>query len=349
MNEPGRQKPFIIPVFIPHAGCPHQCLFCDQTRTTGVDRLFPTVDHLHGEIERFLGYRRDPDRRTEIAFFGGNFLGLSDTRITGLLNLAGSYVRSGRVQGIRFSTRPDTIDARRLALIRSHPVTTIEIGAQSMNAAVLAVSRRGHTPQETIRAMAHLEQYHGRIGLQMMVGLPGDSEPSVLDSARKMADLAPDFVRIYPCLVLKGSPLEQWHQTGRYTPLSLEESIAPVKQIYRLMTSKGIAVIRMGLQPTAELNAGAGVVAGPFHPAFGELVYSSLWLDALRDALETHGFTRLDLTIETHPSAISRVRGHRNANVDRLRREFKLGGIHTRPDSRLAENIVRINGIICPL
>lgn len=349
MNEPRRQKPFIIPVFIPHAGCPHQCLFCDQTRTTGADRRFPTVGRLHAQIEQFLSYRRDPDRRTEIAFFGGNFLGLSDARITRLLDAAGFHVRSKRVQGIRFSTRPDTVDVRRLALIRSYPVTTIEIGAQSMNAAVLAASHRGHSPEETIRAMAHLAQRRHRIGLQMMVGLPGDTQPSVLDSARKIADLAPDFVRIYPCLVLKGSPLERWHQTGRYTPLSLEESIDLVKQIYRLMTSRGIAVIRMGLQPTTELNAGAGVVAGPFHPAFGELVYSSMWLDALRDALDAHGFSRLNLTIETHPSAISRVRGYRNANVVRLCREFDLRGIQTRPDSRLAETIVRINGITCSL
>lgn len=349
MNDPGRQKPFIIPVFIPHAGCPHQCLFCDQTRTTGTERRFPTVEHLHAEIERFLGYRRDPDRRTEIAFFGGNFLGLSDARIASLLDAAGSYVRSHRIQGIRFSTRPDTIDARRLALIRNYPVTTIEIGAQSMDAAVLAVSRRGHSPAETVRAMAQLAQHRYQIGLQMMVGLPGDSGPSIINGAYKMADLAPDFVRIYPCLVLKGSPLEQWYHTGRYSPMSLAESIALVKQIYRLMTSRGIAVIRMGLQPTTELNTGAGVVAGPFHPAFGELVYSSMWLDALREALDAHGFTRRDLIIETHPSAISRVRGHHNANVVRLRREFDLDRIRTRPDPRLAENIVRINGITCPL
>ena len=324
MKEPGRHKPFVIPVFIPHAGCPHRCLYCDQTRTTSKERIFPTKAEIIDTIDQFLSFRKESGRWTEISFFGGNFLGLDQRQISHLLDTASTYIKSGKAQGIRFSTRPDTIDAQRLDLIKPYPVTTIEIGAQSMIATVLATTRRGHYPQDTVSAMALVKQYSYRTGLQMMVDLPGDTPQGALSSAQQMAALAPDFVRIYPCLVLKGSPLALWFSHGHYTPMSLEESVSLVKKIYRLFAQKHIQVIRMGLQPTTELNVGAGVVAGPFHPAYGELVYSALWLDALRSRLESEDLRAVDLAIELHPKVTSRVRGHNNNNLRLLRREFNL-------------------------
>lgn len=349
MNDHRRHKPFVVPVFIPHAGCPHQCLFCDQTRTTNRDRTFPTESQVHAEINRFLSYRRDHRRWTEISFFGGNFLGLADSQILQLLAAADKYIQTGRAQGIRFSTRPDTIDEKRVALIRDYPISTIEIGAQSMNAPVLTVSRRGHSPDDTIKAVRLLKNNGFRTGLQMMVGLPAESEQETVTSAQQMADLAPDFVRIYPCLVLRGSPLARWYSQGRYIPLSLEKSVSLVKRIYSLMTVRGIAVIRMGLQPTTELNTGAGVLAGPFHPAFGELVYSALWMDALCRTLSSNNVNGCDLTVEVHPKSSSRIRGHRSCNLERLRRQYHLSCIKILPNARLSHDLAMLNGVCCPL
>jgi histone acetyltransferase (RNA polymerase elongator complex component) len=349
MNDHRRHTPFVIPVFIPHAGCPHQCLFCDQTSTTDRDRTFPTESQVHAEINRFLRYRRDHHRWTEISFFGGNFLGLADSQILQLLCVADKYIQTGRAQGIRFSTRPDTIDEKRIALIRNYAISTIEIGAQSMNASVLTMSRRGHGPDDTVKAVKLLKNHEWRTGLQMMVGLPGESKIDAVTSAEQMADLAPDFVRIYPCLVLRGSPLARWYSQGRYTPMSLEQSISLVKRIYRLMTVKGIAVIRMGLQPTTELNTGAGVLAGPFHPAYGELVCSALWMDALRRTLSSHNLNGCDLTVEVHPTSGSRIRGHRSCNLKRLRRDFHLSCVNVLSNARLPRDMAMLNGICCPL
>ncbi len=350
MNDQRRQKPFVIPVFIPHAGCPHQCLFCDQTRTTGRARKIPDRSQIKSEINQFLDYRRDLRRWTEIAFFGGNFLGLADNQILDLLRVTEAYIQNGQVQGIRFSTRPDTIDPHHLKLIRDWPVSTIEIGAQSLDASVLATARRGHGPDDTVEAMALLRSHGYRIGLQMMVGLPGETRQSALASAAQFAALAPDFIRIYPCLVLQGSPLAKWYRQNRYTPMRLDDSISLVKQIYRLMARQGIAVIRMGLQPTAELSAGAGVLAGPLHPAFGELVHSALWFDALDRALSRHhDLEGSDLIIAVHPAVVSRVRGHRNDNLKRLRAKFDLVAIQTRPCPDMPTDSVTLNGIACPL
>jgi histone acetyltransferase (RNA polymerase elongator complex component) len=349
MNRHHRHKPFIVPVFIPHAGCPHQCLFCDQTRTTNRKRGLPSDCQVEAQISRFLSYRRHHDRWTEIAFFGGNFLGLAESQIVRLLDVAAPYIRTGRVQGIRFSTRPDTIDDNRLELIRNYPVSTIEIGAQSMHAPTLKLSRRGHGPDATVKAIKLLKNKALHIGLQAMVGLPGESEQTAMASAQQMAGLEPDFVRIYPCLVLRDSPLARWYYNGRYIPWSLEKSVCLVKRIYRLMSSRKIAVIRMGLQPTTELAAGTGVLAGPFHPAFGDLVYSALWMDTLGRTLASSGVHGRDVTIEVHPTSSSRIRGHRNDNLKRLRRQYCLQHVNIQPNARLPHDLAMVNGVCCPM
>ena len=349
MIDPDRHKPFVIPVFIPHAGCPHRCLFCDQTHTTSKQRVIPSDKEIVQTIDQFLGYRKQSDRWTEISFFGGNFLGLDSNQITHLLDLASAYVETGKVHGIRFSTRPDTINTKRLVLIKNYAVTTIEIGAQSMDVNVLATARRDHHPQDTVSAIELLKKRGYRTGLQIMVDLPGDTPQGTLASAQQIADLAPDFVRIYPCLVLRGSQLALWFANGHYTPMSLTESIALVKKIYRLFTQNQIRVIRMGLQPTTELKFGAGVVAGPFHPAYGELVYSALWMDAFRAHLVAQCLQSCDLTIEVHPKSISCVRGHNNANLDNLRKEFNLTCIDVQSSEHLSRDMTRLNGMPCPM
>ena len=217
MTAPSTQKPYVVPVFIPHAGCPHRCIFCDQKRTTGQREPLPTEDQIHGIISRFLGFRQNAERRTEISFYGGNFLGLPAEQVLTLLELGKRYVAAGLVHGLRFSTRPDSINSDTLALISKFPVTTVELGVQSLNNRVLKACRRGHTAQDTHRAVSLLRSESYRLGLQMMIGLPEDTPEWSLATGREIAALGPDFVRIYPTLVLEGSPLAQRFDQGRFS------------------------------------------------------------------------------------------------------------------------------------
>lgn len=341
-NNP--QTPFIVPVFIPHAGCPHRCIFCNQHSTTGAAEPFPSLAAVRQSIERFLSYRRDRNRRTEISFYGGTFLGLPPERIQLLLATAAGYVRRGRADGIRFSTRPDTVDARRLDLIAEFPVATIEIGIQSLDDEVLRRTRRGHTAEQSRQALALLGETPYRIGAQLMVGLPGETAASAMAGARQLTGLSPDFVRIYPTVVLKGSQLSRWYAQGRYAPLSLEAAAAQAADLYQVFARHDIPVVRMGLQAAAELAPGADLVAGPFHPAFGELVQSALWQDALSRHIQQERLAGTSLVIETHPRRLSQLKGHRDATLMALLQRHGLASIEVRANEAVEMDAVMVNG-----
>ena len=273
------KKPLIIPIFLPHAGCPHRCVFCDQSSITGVRSKKRSPKDVRDQIEAFLKFKTGRRNTVQIAFFGGNFLGIPADEIKHLLAEAAEYVKTGRVNSIRFSTRPDTIDHPRLDLIKNFPVTTIELGVQSMDERVLSATKRGHSAADTEKAIQHLKELNYEVGVQLMVGLPGDTPERLIASAQRIARLKPDFIRIYPTVVLAGSPLAAWYRKGEYVPLSLEEGVRQVKDLYLLFKNKNIAVIRMGLQASEDLEYDSTVLAGPYHPAFGHLVYSEISLD----------------------------------------------------------------------
>ncbi len=294
----------------------------------------PSLVDLRKHIDEFLAHRRDPNRYTEISFYGGTFLGLAKEQIQLLLATAAGYVRKGVVDGIRFSTRPDTIDAERLELIAPYPVTTVELGVQSMRDDVLAHSARGHTAEETRRAVTLLADRPYQIGLQMMIGLPGDTAAGALSTGRQLAGLNPDFVRIYPTVVFKGSPLARWYQQGRYEPLSLEAAVALCAELYLIFARHEIPVIRMGLQAGPELEADRDLMAGPFHPAFGELVRSAVWQDAISRHLEKEGTRRRrSANRSAFPPAVpsqgpARRQHHRPAEPARAARHGSAGQGH---------------------
>ena len=201
-------RPLIIPLFLPHLGCPHRCVFCNQRTISGsAERSLPTPNRIHREVKRYLAFARKPRSSIQISFFGGNFLGLDRRETINLLDSAAAFVASGTVDSLRFSTRPDTICPDGLAAIQPYPVRTVELGVQSMNDEVLSASRRGHKAAHTIDAATLLKDAGYQVGLQMMVGLPGDDDKGAMRTARQLAGLGPDFVRIYPTLVLAGSPL----------------------------------------------------------------------------------------------------------------------------------------------
>jgi len=330
-----RSRPFIIPVFLPGAGCPHRCAFCNQRDVTGVQEATCTPETLRRTVHRFLAYKGPHRSPVQIAFYGGNFLGLEKETIQRLLAVAREFVSKGQIDTIRFSTRPDTIQGKNLELLRNYPVSTIEIGAQSMNDTVLARCERGHTAADTEQAVSLLRERGFEIGVQMMVGLPGDNNAGATASALRIADLAPDFVRIYPTVVLRHSLLARWYRNGDYTPLPLESCVTLVKELYLLFTEKRIPVIRMGLQGSDNSNFAASLLAGPFHPAFGHLVYSEIFLDRATSVLGSMGGLSGTVTFRVHPRSVSRLRGQKNRNIDILKRKFHLDAIRITTDPSL--------------
>ena len=335
-------RPFIIPIFIPHAGCPHQCVFCNQVSITGAKQRLISPAELHIKIREFLKFKKENRKPVQIAFFGGNFLGLKSAEIKSLLAAAAEFVRHGQVDGIRFSTRPDTINERSLNIIKDYPVSTVELGIQSMDEQVLVLARRGHSASDTVRAVEQLKERHFRIGLQMMAGLPGDDDTGALATAQRIADLGPDFVRIYPTLVVANSRLAGWYKSGDYAPLSLEEGVSLVKKIYLKFLKAGIDVIRMGLQASKDLEDGAIVLAGPYHPAFGHLVHCEIFLDMAIAEIESANTLKETLTIFVNPHSISKMRGLNNTNIKRLKDQFHFHSIEVVPDASLPEDSLKI-------
>jgi len=336
-------RPLIIPVFLAHAGCPHRCVFCNQRAITGAGEKIPSGAEIHALVQACrarAGRERAP---VQLAFFGGNFLGLSTDTVHCLLEAAAGLVERGLVDGIRFSTRPDSIDAGALDILKRFPVSTVEIGAQCLDDHVLAASGRGHDRRAVETAMSHLKALGVQTGLQLMVGLPQETQPRCLASGRRAAALLPDFVRIYPTLVLAGSPLARLFRAGKYRPLSLEAAVERVKQLYLLFCRRRIPVIRMGLQASRELDDGAAVLAGPYHPAFGHLVLSAIFLDAAADAIRRLASSCGKISIYVHPRNIARMRGLNSANLKRLQATFAPAAVRIVPDESIGMEALRVD------
>ncbi len=336
-------RPFIIPIFLPHAGCPHRCVFCNQVSITGAAQGAAEANQIRSRIQEFLNYKTQLRKPVQISFFGGNFLGLKIDEIQCLLALAAEFVQQGVVDSIRFSTRPDTVDREHLDVIADYPVATVELGVQSMIDPVLALAQRGHTATDTVRAVERLKARHYSIGLQMMVGLPGDDESLSLKTARKIAGLQPDFVRIYPTIVVKNSLLAGWYSNGTYTPLSLDAAVTQVKSLYLYFKKNNIQIIRMGLQASADLADGSTVLAGPYHPSFGHMVYSEIFLDAACIAVKTANPAGPKISIFVNPRRISTMRGLNNSNVERLRRRFGFDQVDIIPDSCIDADSIKLD------
>ena len=303
-----------VAIFVPHAGCPCQCRFCNQRHIAGQHR-FPSAEDVQNACE--TAKRTLPDgAKAQIAFFGGSFTAIERDAMVGLLNAAAPYVKSGDFSGIRVSTRPDAIDEDVLAILKSYGVTTVELGAQSMDDAVLKRCQRGHTAKHVEDAARLIHKVGLSLGLQMMTGLPGDTDEGALRTARALAALTPDEVRIYPTLVIEGSPLAEDYRNGTYTPQMLEEAVA---LCVRLLTffeeERGIPVIRLGLHAEEEMMRHR--VAGPWHPAFRELCESRIFREKAERLLKETQKTNVVLAV--HPACVSRMVGHRRENLTAFR------------------------------
>ncbi len=326
----------IIPFFIQHRGCPHRCLFCDQWTIAGRDRDRADSRDQGGRLRRtidsWLGYRRRR-RVVQLAFFGGSFTCLAEDQRRLLLEAAQPYLRSGEIDSLRVSTRPDCIDDEIVDFLSAYGVRTVELGAQSMNDAVLHRVERGHDVAATERAAGILARRGCTVGLQLMVGLPGETTASFLAGVRRVMELKPAFVRLYPTLVLAGTGLAELSRREQWQPLGLARAVALTGRAHQLLTTAGITVIRMGLQPSPELQS--RILAGPYHPAFGELVASRAWYLKARRLLCSAGPGRtVELTIS--PRDHSAFVGSGKINLKRLGALSESAAVSVRLDGTLA-------------
>lgn len=329
-------RKFNIPIFVPHKGCPYDCVFCNQKRITG-NLKETTPDDVTNTIEEYLKTLPDTDRNIEVAFFGGSFTGIPINEQSALMQRVEPYIKSGEIDGIRLSTRPDYITDEILANLKNYGATTIELGVQSMVDEVLKASNRGHNSQDVCNAVKLIRNYGFSLGLQMMTGLPGDTPSRSLETAKRIIELQPDFVRIYPTLTIKDTYLEKMYHKGEYRPQTLSEAVTLSKKLLLMFEEAGIGVIRIGLQPTDEINENASVVAGPFHSSFGELVESAVYYDIIEDAVS--GLTG-DVAVYVNPREVSKATGNKRANIIKIKENtgitIKIAG-----DSNLKRREVR--------
>jgi histone acetyltransferase (RNA polymerase elongator complex component) len=326
-------KHFTIPIFIPQLACPFQCVFCNQEKITSRGNI-PGMQETRNTIEEYLASFPEGRKHIEIGFFGGNFTGIEMDEQEQYLQIAYSYLEKSLVQGIRLSTRPDYIDEKRLHLLKKYGVTTIELGAQSMDDDVLYRSVRGHTAQD-IGIASHMIIANGfRLGLQMMIGLPGDTLEKALFTARRIVELGACETRIYPVLVIKGTRLEEWFNEGTYKPLTLEESVLWTKELLILFEEMGVEVTRAGLHSSTGLLSGKELAAGPFHPSFRELAMTEVWWDRLNVLLNQENKNKISISV--HPSQYNFVIGYYGKNRKRLLRHF--GDVIFRKDPSLKIN-----------
>ena len=320
-------SPFVIPIFIAHQGCPHQCLFCNQRSITGAGEGMVTAREVQETIRTQLSWpRRYPEASVQVAFYGGSFTGLPVERQRELLGAAQPFLASGQVTELRLSTRPDYMTPEIAIFLREQGVGIVELGAQSLNDGVLAASGRGHTVAQVRTAVDCLKEAGLKVGLQLMLGLPGDRTVTALASARQAAALSPDLVRLYPCLVISGSPLAELYRQGEYQPLSLPRAVALAGRLWRIFKAQEIPVVRMGLQPSSSLEE--TMLAGPYHPAFGELVLSRLFFNQVRALLSARPAQQLQrLCLAKADESIYRGKG--NGNVKRLAALGLLAGVET--------------------
>ena len=318
---------YIIPIFVPHLGCPNDCTFCNQKSISGQTKQVTAKD-VKETIEEYLKSFKDKSIEKEVAFFGGSFTGIEEEKQKELLEAAYEFIQNKQIQSIRVSTRPDYIDKEKLKLLKKYGVKTIELGVQSTNDYILKKCRRGHTFEDVKKASKLIRRHGFILGHQMMIGLPESTKIDELNTAKDLAKLKPKIVRLYPVLVIKGTKLEKEYQDGEYEPIPLLQAVERCKELYYFFTNKKITVIRMGLQNTDIIsdpkNAKSEVVAGPYHEAFGQLVEDSIWYDSILEKIKKFNVKVKEIEIEINPENINNVIGHKKENIKKLKELYDV-------------------------
>lgn len=316
------KKEYIIPIFVPHLGCPNACTFCNQRSISGETKMV-TAEDVKNTIEYYLSNFKDDNKYVEVAFFGGSFTGIDDEIQEELLKAANEFIKEKRVKAIRISTRPDYINKKILKKLKKYHVKTIELGVQSTNDYILARCKRGHYFNDVKKASKLIRRYGFTLGHQMMIGLPESTKIDEINTAKDLIKLKPKLVRIYPVLVIKGTKLEEECKTGEYIPLTISQAIDRSKEIVNMFQKKHIEIIRIGLQNTNTITdpqkEESEVVAGPYHPAFRQLVESSMWYDAIIEKIKKCNSKVKEVEIHANSQNINNIIGHKRENMKNLK------------------------------
>lgn len=337
------KKHFNIPIFIPHLGCPFDCIFCNQKKISSTIVAPKPVD-----IKKIVDEHLDTipeDSFIEIAFFGGSFTAIDKNLQIEYLKAVQPYLKSDQVNSIRLSTRPDFIDPIILKHLREYGVKTIELGVQSLNDEVLKKSCRAYSVDDVFKASHLIKSFDFKLGIQLMVGLPGDKYEYDIETTKKTISLKPDMVRIYPTLVIEDTALKVLYEKGLYKPLPLDEAITTTKEMYLYFIANDINVIRMGLYPSEDLHSGDALIAGPFHPAFGELVEQEVFYDQVQFLIESvQDEINLDqLFIFVNPRDMSKMVGNKRQNITKLKNSLHIEKLVVRGWDLLRRNSIGIS------
>ncbi len=317
------EPPLIIPVFLPAMGCHQRCLFCNQ-RASAENSLSPIS--VRNFIEASLPALPSEGRQREkqIAFYGGSFTAIPRDDQIRYLKEVQRFLISGLIDSVRISTRPDALDEETLSLLKEYGVKTVEVGVQSLIDEVLFLAQRDHRAVDAVDAVGRLKDKNFEVGLQLMIGLPGDTLERFLQTLDRVIELKPDFLRIHPTLVLKGAPLEDLWRAGEYSPMRLEEAVRWLERGILKLEKSSIRVARIGLQPTKDLER--DYLAGPHHPALHQLVDSAIFSDMATSLLKAS--QKNDRVVFfCHPKEVANLRGQKNENILKLKKDFNLSQI----------------------
>lgn len=337
-------KNYIIPIFIPHYGCPNMCVFCNQVKITGSETPVSPSD-VNKEIAFHLNEITRP-YHIEAAFYGGSFTALTMAVQNELLEPAFKYKQAGKIHAIRLSTRPDAISEEIVENLIAHGVTTLELGVQSLSDAVLKKAERGHTAKDVYRAVQIIKKYREiTLGLQIMPGLPNDTRQTMLDTMRQVIAIKPSMVRIYPTVVLENTKLAEMYKKGSFTPLDLDEAVEISAIMKQEFEKNAIKVIRTGLQSADNLCYGKSLVAGPYHPAFGEMVESHIFYRAICQLLDEIKEPFFEITLYHSIKDTSKIRGLKNKNTFKLKEKYNLSDvIYKQADFAAGHLKIAVNG-----
>lgn len=321
------KKQYIIPIFVPHLGCPNNCTFCNQKSISGQLKEI-TPEDVREKIEYYLKNFKEEDIEKEVAFFGGSFTGIPEEMQEKLLKTAYEYVQQGKVDSIRVSTRPDYIDKSILKRLKKYKVKTIELGVQSSNDYILKRAKRGHDFEDVKKASKLIRRNGFTLGHQMMVGLPDSTLLDELNTAKDLSKLKPKIMRIYPVLVIKNTELAREYENDEYEPLELNQAVIRCKELCKFFKKKGIQVIRVGLQNTDTItnpsHKSSEVIAGPYHECFGQLVEAGMWYDNIVNTIKKFHVKVKEIEIKVNPEDVNNVVGHAKDNIKNLKEVYDV-------------------------
>lgn len=324
MRKVKQEKTRLLPFFIPHIGCPYICVFCNQPRISGQQKMV-SVDTIRKSMREAIS-EQGHKGQWEVAYFGGSFTAIPQEVQDTLLEPAKEAFQQGIIQGIRLSTRPDAITVERLAELYESGVRTIELGVQTLEESMLVEAKRGHTVEDVEQACKMIRAQGMTLGIQLLPGLPGETWTTLVNTAVKAGQLQAHLCRIYPVIVIEDTELADRVRQGSYAPLTIEQGVAYSAFLKSYLERKGTQIIRVGLQSTEDFDAGRGIVGGPYAPAFGELVVNYEWRQQIQQTVEEHleVFGIIHKVIVEYPrSFTSKVRGLKNRNIEYFGQEYR--------------------------